>query len=239
MPAQNNQFREDRVASTLERLGVSHPKELVPLLKSSKRGRAAMACVALGQTRKKVFGTVLLDALKGKRPSLWMPAAVAISQSESKRAIRPLLQLMLDPSRPARQRQAAAYALSFTWTGLADARYMTSIGEAFILVLQNQDETPGLRGQVAEGLAYLFGPCAGAPRDRRRRAYRDAGEKLITALGDPAAEIRFWAAFALGSMCYRAALPMLRKSAQIDQARFGDWGPVSQEAADAVARMGG
>jgi len=239
MSARRNQFGYERVASTLERLGVSDPNDLIPLLQSSNRRLAATACSALGYTRKKAYSTVLLTVLKGKRLSLWMPAAVAISQLESKRTIRSLIQLMLDPSRSARQRQAAAYALSFTWSALADARYMSSIGEAFVTILQNGHESPGLRGQVAEGLAYLHGPCAGAPRDRRRRAYREAGQLLITALGDPAAEVRFWAAFALGSMHYRAALPVLRKLARTDKERFGNWWTVGEEAADAVDHING
>lgn len=239
MSARNNQSGNDRIVSTLKRLGVSAPQEVIPLLQSPNRRRAATACWVLGQTSKKRFATVLLPILKGKRPSLWMPAAVAISQLETKRVVRPLIQLMLDPSRPARQRQAAAYALSFTWSTLAHARYLTSTGEAFIRILQNQNEAPGLRGQVAEGLAYFYGACAGAPRDRRRRAYREAGEILITALGDPAAEVRFWSAFALGSMGYRAALPVLRKLARTDHERFGNWWTVGEEAADAVDRIDG
>jgi HEAT repeat protein len=239
MSARRNPFGYERAAATLERLGVSDPNDVVPLLQSSKRGLAAKACSALGYTRKKAFSTVLLAVLKGKRPSLWMPAAAAISQLESKRTIRPLIQLMLDPSRSARQRQAAAYALSFTWTGLADVRYMTSIGEAFVAILQNRHESPGLRGQVAEGLAYLHGPCAGAARDRRRRAYREAGQVLITTLGDPAAEVRFWSAFALGSMRCREALPVLRKVARADKGRFGNWWTVGEEAADAVDHING
>jgi HEAT repeat protein len=239
MLARKNQFGYDRVASTLERLGVSDPKEVIPLLQSSNRRLAATACFALGSTGKKAYSTVLLAVLKGKRPSLWMSAAVAISQLESKRTIRSLIQLMLDPSRSARQRQAAAYALSFTWSGLADVRYMTSIGKAFVTILQNQHESPGLRGQVAEGLAYLHGPCAGAARDRRRRAYWEAGQILITALGDPAAEVRFWSAFALGSIRYRAALPVLRKLARRDKGRFGNWWTVGEEAADAADHING
>ena len=234
MSARSKQSGHDHVASTLERSGVSEPGDLIPLLQSSNSRRAAMACSALGQTRKKAFGPALLDVLKGKRPSLWMPAAAAISQLENKRMIRPLTLLMLDPSRSARQRQAAAYALSFTWSGLADARYMNAIGDAFVTIFQNQDETSGLRGQAAEGLAYLFGPCAGARHDRRGRAYRQAGQILVAALGDPAAEVRFWSAFALGSMRYQAALPVLRKLARTDKEMFSNWWTVGKEAADAV-----
>jgi HEAT repeat protein len=239
MSARINQSGYDRMTSMVEQLGASDPDELIPLLQSSNSRLAARACSALGSTGKKAFSTVLLTVLQGRRPSLWMPAAAAISQLESRRTVRPLIQLMLDPSRSARQRQAAAYALSFTWTALADARYTTSIGEAFVTVLQNQHEPTGLRGQAAEGLAYLHGPCAGAARDRRRRAYRVAGQILITALDDPAPEVRFWSAFALGSMRYRAALPILRKLARRDKERFGNWWTVGEEAGDAVGLING
>jgi HEAT repeat protein len=229
----------DPVASALERLGLSHPDELLPLLQSSSRKRAADACQALGLTRKKAYSGALLALVKGKRRSLWMVAAASLSMLESKRVIQPLIQLLLDSARPAKQREAAAYALAFTWSGLADARYGPPAGDAFVAVLRNSQETPGLRGQVAEGLAYLYGPCAGAARDRRGRAYRQAGESLTAALGDPAAEVRFWCVFALGSMRYRPALSVLQGLAQTDEGRFGNWWTVREEAADAIERISG
>jgi HEAT repeat protein len=239
MSAHSKQSGYDQMTSMVKQLGASDPDELIPLLQSSNSRLAARACSALGSTGKKAFSSALLVVLQGRRRSLWMPAAVAISQLESRRTVRPLIQLMLDPSRSARQRQAAAYALAFTWTVLADARYTTSIGEAFVRILQSQHESTGLRGQAAEGLAYLHGPCAGAARDRRRRAYREAGQILIAALGDPAPEVRFWSAFALGSIRYRAALPILRKLARRDKERFGNWWTVGEEAGDAVGRING
>ena len=116
---------------------------------------------------------------------------------------------------------------------------MQLIGDAFVEVLQNQEETAGLRGQAAEGLAYLFGPCAGARHDRRQRVYRVAGQKLVVTLSDPSAEVRFWSAFALGSMRYRAALPALQKLARTDKEMFSNWWTVGEEAADAVDSIKG
>jgi hypothetical protein len=46
--------------------------------------------------------------------------------------------------------------------------------------------------------------------------------------------VRFWSAFALGSMRYHAALPVLRKLAAGDTASFGNWWTVGEEASDAV-----
>ena len=238
MALRKNQSENDEVTSTLKRLGVSDDLDVIPLLKSPNSRRAAMACFVLGRA-KKAIAPFLFDVLMGKRPSLWMPAAVALSQLESKRMIRPLILLMLDASRSARQRQAAAYGLSFTWSGLADPRHMPAVGDAFVTVVQKQDETPGLRGQAAEGLAYLFGPCAGARHDRSQLAYRKAGQELVTALSDPSAEVRFWSAFALGSMRYQAALPALQKIARTDKEMFSNWWTVGQEAADAVDAIKG
>ena len=140
MSARINQSGYDRMTSMVKQLGASEPDDLIPLLQSSNSRLAARACSTLGSTGKKAFSTVLLTVLQGRRPSLWMPAAAAISQLESRRMVRPLIHLMLDPSRSDRQRQAAAYALSFTWTALADVRYTTSIGEAFVTILQNRHE---------------------------------------------------------------------------------------------------
>ena len=239
MSARTNHSNNIEVALALKRLRVSDAHDAIPLLQSPNRRRAALACFVLGQTGKKAFAPFLLEVLNGKRPSLWMPASVAISLLETKRMIRPLTRLMLDSSRSARQRQSAAYALSFTWTGFADVRFMEEIGEALVRVVQNQEESADLRGQAAEGLAYLFGPCAGARHDRRQRAYRVAGEKLVIALSDPSAEVRFWSAFALGSMRYRAALPVLQKLARTDKEMFGNWWTVGEEAADAVDSIKG
>ena len=239
MAAHTNHSDPDDGSSTLKRLGLSDAQDAIPLLHSSNPRRAATACFLLGRTKKKALAPFLLDLLEGKRLSLWMPAAAAISQLEAKRMIRPLIRLMLDSARSARQRQAAAYALSFTWTGLADVRFLEEIAEALVRVVQNQEETPGLRGQAAEGLAYLFGPCAGARHNRRQRAYRVAGKNLVIVLSDPSAEVRFWSAFALGSMRYRAALPILQKLARTDKELLSNWWMVGEEAADAVDAIKG
>jgi HEAT repeat protein len=222
----------------LERLELSSPDELILLLQSKNRALAAAACIALGRTGRKIHAPLLLSVLSGKRRSLWRPAARGLSMLESKRALQALIRLLLDRSRPAGQRTAAAYALAFTWSGLADPRYAGPIGEAIASVMVDSSASPSLRGQVAEGCAYLYGPCAGGtPPDRL--IYERAGQILIAALGDSSAEVRFWSAFALGSMRCRAGLPALRKLARTDKAYFGSWWTVGEEASDAVRRING
>jgi HEAT repeat protein len=221
----------------LEKLDLLHPRDLIPLLGSPDEKLAAQACIELRQRRRKSDMPALLAVLEGDRASLWKPAGRSISMLESKRAVRPLIRLMLDIERPSPQRQAAAYALAFTWSAFGDARLGPLAGEAFLTVLKNRSEESGLRGQAAEGLAYRYGPCAGSKQDRRRSEFRQAGEILMDMLGDPSAEVRFWCVFALGSMRYRPALPLLRKLARRDKESFGNWWSVGEEARDAVERI--
>jgi HEAT repeat protein len=227
-----------QIVDALQQLGVTQTDELIPLLQSTDENTATRACWALGLTRQKRYATALLKVLRAEHQALWQGAANGLSLLDNKRVIQPLIQIMLDTSRLTAQREAAAYALAFSWDGLGDPRYAPHSSQAFTTVLGNGHEPACLRGQVAEGLAYLYGPCVGV-RDRRRRAYRHAGQLLTAALKDPAPEVRFWSAFALGSMGYRPALPALRHLAGNDQGRFGRWWSVGEEASDAVDRMEG
>lgn len=90
-------------------------------------------------------------------------------------------------------------------------------------------EAPAIRGQCAEGLAYLL-----LFMDGRRIAHKAAVNVLTTALDDPSAEVRFWAIFALGSAGAKSALPKLRLLAKSDNARVEGWRRVKDEAADVI-----
>ncbi len=227
-----------QIVDALHQIGVTQPDELLPLLQAADQNTARRACWALGLMGQKRYALVLLKVLRAERPALWQEAANGLSVLDNKRVIQPLIQIMLDTSRLTAQREAAAYALAFSWSALGDPQYAASISRAFLTLFRNREEPASLRGQVAEGLAYMHGPCVGV-RDRRRRAYRQAGQLLLAALSDPAPEVRFWSAFALGAMGYRPALPALRHVAGKDQGRFGRWWSVGEEASDAVDRMEG
>jgi HEAT repeat protein len=208
------------------------------MLASSDESVAREACWPLAETGQKRYAPVLLRVLQSDRSGLWQSAANGLSHIESKRVIGPLLRILMDASAPDARREAAAYALAFSWAALADRRYSDPIGEAFLALLADRDAPPGVRAQVAEGLAYLHGACVGA-RDRRRKAYRGAGELLIDTLDDPAPQVRFWSAFALGSIRYLKALPALRRLARKDHARFAPWWTVGEEATDSIALLEG
>ncbi|MGH6932158.1 MAG: HEAT repeat domain-containing protein [Dongiaceae bacterium] len=96
-------------------------------------------------------------------------------------------------------------------------------------ILADSSEPPPIRGQCAEGLAYLLWPT-----DRRRARYKAAIRTLISALDDPSPIVRFWAVFALGSGGIVAVLPKLRRMAKNDRAKVAGWWLVSEESADAI-----
>jgi len=135
-------------------------------------------------------------------------------------------------------REKAAHGLGF----LFDSRYIDLAFEPLLSALANSDEVPAVRAQAAEGLGNVL-DCS----DRRTRRYKRAQAALIQALEDPATEVRFWAAFALGVMGSRTALPKLRQLAEADEAfcamswqvseegRIGSGWTAGEEASDAIA----
>jgi HEAT repeat protein len=81
------------------------------------------------------------------------------------------------------QRQAILYALSWqndlrTWRPL-------------LRVLANRDESPKVRGQAAEGLAYGF-----FRKRKGSKGFKAALSALVAALKDPSPEVRYFAIFA-------------------------------------------
>jgi HEAT repeat protein len=163
-----------------------------------------------------------------------MPSAIALSLLESKRPTRHLIALLLDPQRASEQRYAAGYALGFTSCALRDSR----VTDTFSSVVQDRHIPANVRGVVTEGLGNMFGGCFGGPGDQESR-YEEAGQVLLDLVHDPAPEVRFWAAFAAGSLGYRPALPVLEQLAHTDAAYFGGWWTVGEEASDAIDRIEG
>jgi HEAT repeat protein len=223
-----------QIVAALEQLGTTQPKDVVELVQTPDDAIAQKACWLLGQFSDKRYSQALLRVLSGDRSALWMPSAVALSLLESKRPTRHLIALLLDPQRAGEQRYAAGYALAFTSCALRDPR----VTDAFVTVVQNQRVPSNVRGVVAEGLGNMFGGCFNGPGDQESR-YDETGQVLIGLLHDPAPEVRFWAAFAVGSLRYRPALPALKQLASTDTAWFGGWWTVGEEASDAIDRIEG
>lgn len=110
----------------------------------------------------------------------------------------------------------AAYALS----AKGDERAVKPLVDR----LNDPAEEPRVRGLAAEALANV------AHKDEQDRAFG----ALLAALSDPVVEVRFWAAFALGSVGDVRALPALEQVAARDQGVLCGQRSVCQEAANAI-----
>lgn len=117
-------------------------------------------------------------------------------------------------------RRAAAAA----WT-LGRLGHPSSV-EPLRAVLRKTGTHHDVRAHAAEALG-----CLGS---------REAVTDLVAALGDSTAEVRYWAAFALGQIGDPGALPALERLAQSDHRAVGSSGSVADEASRAaeLIRMG-
>ncbi len=156
----------------------------------------------------------LFRALSQPDPGLRATAAMSIGEAGIGESTDRLVDaLRNDVDREVRK--AAAYALGLVGDPSA-------VG-ALLETLEDASEHPETRGMAAEALASIGDPSAVAP--------------LVEALGDPAVEVRFWAAFALGELADEAAIPALRGAAEVDRDSVCAQGSVGSEAEDAVRRI--
>jgi HEAT repeat protein len=98
-------------------------------------------------------------------------------------------------------RQAALHAL-----GMVEPRRRSTqrlITRTLLAHLADPDEAPAVRGEAAEQLGCWW-PGSGELR-------RDVVANLLAGLDDPAPDVRFWCAYALGTLRVRRAIPRLRE----------------------------
>jgi len=152
-------------------------------------------------------GQLLHDLASRSRVRVW-EATKAINNQQ---ALKPALLRLLSRGKTYTNRAAAATALA-TIKG-------ADVTEALENVVTNRSEKPVVRGHAAEALVHRL----------RARSVRI----LIDCLGDRAAEVRFWAAFALGEGRRPEALKALRALLKDDRIVPG-WGPVRKEARWAI-----
>lgn len=219
--------KERRLLKSVLTRGINSVDDLQGVLSSGTKRQKLAACWIIAEFGAKRHAELLLPFLENTRVSqdLRMQAAASLSLLGSHSSIKRLLSVLAN-GKTAVQREAAAYAL--TW--FQDVR----VGEELVCVLSNRDEQAEVRAQAAEGIGYNY-----ADADKRTKAYKMAASVLIESLEDPVPEIRFWSAFALGSMGCRQALPALRKLKRSDRAVVPGWWYVREEAADAIATIEG
>jgi len=232
--------RRENARGALQRLqaqGITSFDQLAASLPSLLDDALVTAIWALPYFDQRRTVPLLLRLLEHPAPSIRGYALIALEMIGGLRAARALVRhLAGDPDPWVREK--AAHGLGF----LFDSRFVDMAFEPLLSALEKRDEVPTVRAQAAESLGNLLN-CS----DRRTRRYRRAEAALIEVLEDAATEIRFWAAFALGVMRSRAALPRLRRLADADEAfhamgwdanregRPGIGWTVGEEARDAIS----
>lgn len=157
--------------------------------------------------------TTLWKAFSGNDRTLMWEAAKALGVLKPKSLVPKLISSL--KSNSIEHRSAAAYALGM----MREPRAVTYL-EA---ILADENESPRVRGHAAEALAYL----------KKRRSFT----VLLAALKDPKAEVRWWAAFALGELGDKRALPELKRVASVDKGRARSGSSVRSEARRACDRL--
>jgi HEAT repeat protein len=169
------------------------------------------ACWLLGQLRDKRASSALFKAFEDPNTDLNWEAAKSLGILQGKRAVRPLIDFLLEAEAP-EKRAAAAYALGL----IGDKKAL----DALLQALLNQNEAATVRGYAAEALAFLGDTRAVIP--------------LIDSLRDRLPEVRFWSAYALGEIGDERASADLKRLIATDEGILPGWGKISEEAANAV-----
>lgn len=173
-------------------------------------------CWVLGRLGEKTALPALLITLNDKNHRLRMSAASALGMLGDQEAIPPLLNL-LNTEEDIEVRFLIVHALGFFSKNDLVVETLTNI-------LINKTENPKIRGHAAESLAF-------------NRDDSEIVNLMITALKDPSVEVRFWAAYALGQLGNKTAIPELERLAATDKAILPGWWEVSKEAADAINNL--
>jgi len=94
-------------------------------------------------------------------------------------------------------------------------------------IVRDQDMPASERSQACESLGIILGT-----EQHALRALHDA-------LGDSEPSVRFWAAYAIGEIGDKTAVPLLEQVARDDHAPVEGWWPVSHEAARVLGGLRG
>jgi HEAT repeat protein len=205
----------DRIVQDIEELRAAGVDSFGALVATLQDPTVAMvmrlsACWLLGRLGDK---RALVPLLAASEAELVWEAAKALAVINDKRAVVPLISSLLE-GKDIEQQAAAAYALGLLGDKLSVEPLLETLG--------NRNVHPKVRGHAAEALAHSGDD--------------HAVDSLITALGDPSAEVRFWASFALGQLGNKKALPDLERLLS-EVAILPRWGKVSDAAREAIKNI--
>jgi HEAT repeat protein len=156
----------------------------------------------------------IVSRLNGRNRGDAFEAARAVWEDSDERLERPLI-LTLKNGRNPFNRAAAAYAMQSVTT----ARTIRALES----VVKNKSERPQVRGEAAEALAH----------SHRKKSHA----VLLSGLGDPSKDLRFWCAFALGEMAEQRAIASLKRLVAGDKRMVKGFHSVAKEAADAIENI--
>ena len=130
--------------------------------------------------------------------------------------------LVLSEAENAHNREAAAYALSWS-----SSRRNQEPLRILLATFNKTEEQPAVRAQALEG----FGLRHPTPRSR---FWGEVESAILQGLADESIEIRFWACYAAGILKVKTTLPKLQELAHTDFEICPNWWRVSEEAMDAI-----
>lgn len=202
--------------STISKLDVDSFEKLANALQNSRLDEDSCMNLAwlAGQLRNKNLTKALLGLFE-ESPGLAWQAAQSLTLLKSKRAIKPLIEI-LRHKESSEKRQAAAYALQ----ALPEA----AATQALMQTLADKNEQAQVRGQAAESLASV------------EYVQPEFISSLLSGLQDEEVEVRFWCLYSLGQLGAPEVIPNLEKLTG-DENVLPRWWAVGKEAQDAIENI--
>ena len=139
-------------------------------------------------------------------------AAKTLAEDRDKRTIR-RVERLLQSEADEGARAAAAYVLGFS----AD----TELAPSLALILADPEESVVVRAYAAEAVGHLL---------QHETVLAEVRAAIRVGLRDPAAEVRFWSAFAAGVLELQETRPYLEFLDRTDTEEIDGWWSVGEEA---------
>jgi HEAT repeat protein len=169
--------------------------------------------IALRQRR------LVQDLSAGDDKRRWA-AAVELARTKDGRTLR-RVERVLENGSGEEARAAAAYVLGFSGE--------TTFADALARRLVDPDESAVVRAHAAEALGHLL---------QHEPVLADIRTAIVSTLGDPEPEVRFWCAFAAGALELQESRPRLARLLG-DESFVEGWWTVAQEAEWALRCLDG
>lgn len=178
------------------------------------------ACWVLGRMADRVAVPVLIQALDDDSPGVRREAVTSLASIGDPAALPSLLKAFQCDNETV-VRKAAVNALWLLGGSMAI--------EPIIATLLDSSEPPDLRSDCADALAQMA-DCGSLDEQQKETALM----ALLAALRDQDAEVRYFAAFALGMLRDPAAIPALKQAIVEDDGTVPRWGSVRDEARESI-----